>query len=236
MSVEFNIVYDACELRVSVDHDGILTIPDPPVDMEYEIAFMAMGGDEPPTLRLMRRWDEDPIDTITAYLVDAGPFKLSPHLLAVDWAEHTLYIYENVLPEKQRALRPRTLQQALWSARAAYQYERDIDRRMQKMISDEATATANHASCSTELDEKALTTMWSAWYSIAALSMAVHRYPGKCADRSAMAFATKDGAEVGSAEFNTRYRTEQAWQVRRFVDVVETLKAGEPWPPMEATP
>ena len=28
---------------------------------------------------------------------------------------------------------------------------------------------------------------------------------------------------------------ERAWQIRRFVDVLEALKAGKPWPPLEAT-
>jgi hypothetical protein len=52
------------------------------------------------------------------------------------------------------------------------------------------------------------------------------------------AWIAGDGASENddSQEFMAAYSAEVAWQLRRFIDVMEALERGEDWPPLEATP
>jgi hypothetical protein len=250
MSAEFHTRLEDTVFRVKIDRDGTMTILDPPVEMEYEIAYTAMGGKRSLPLRLQDTWDRDPITTITHHLTGFSNNDLN--LLALDWAEHVLPIYTNTFT----AINPVTTSRVtalLRRSRNSIAGGGTISKKDQEVASKCSTATADWADIGdkTASDVESMKA-WAAWYAIAALSMAIHGDSRRCADRAATAFARRDGclrrssggvspaveAEIDaefSEEFEAEYLKEQAWQVRRFVAVMTALQTGKNRPPLGAT-
>lgn len=251
MSAEFHIHFEDTVFRVKIDRDGTMTILDPPVEMEYEIAVAAMGGERSLPLRLQDTWERDPITTITHHLTGFSNNDLN--LLALDWAEHVLPIYTKTFATVNPVAASRVIA-LLRRSRNSIVGGSTISKKDQEVASKYSTATADWADIGdkTASDVESMKA-WAVWYAIAALSMAIHGDSRRCADRAATAFAHRDGrarrgsgevspaveAEIDaefSEEFEAEYLKEQAWQVRRFVDVMTALQTGKNWPPLGATP
>lgn len=251
MSAEFYAIIESVLFRVKVDRDGTMTFIDPPVDLEYELAFTAMGGQKTPALRLHDMWELDPITVITNHIptenLVAENHTLSLtnlHLISLDWAEHTLYVYESNNPDRHRRVTA-----MLKEARAAWRSGRrgrkvwHVSKEIRKSTLDAISAysvlaadSADHHDQSGDASPEFSSKLWGVWNSVAALSSALHKKPRQCAGRAATAFARHSGAAEASDEFYAAYNKEQSWQARRFVDVMSALQAGQPWPPPEATP
>lgn len=86
--------FEGKSFEAEIIPDGDLVFVDG--DIEYEIAFVAMGGDETPATKLLKAWRKDPIDVICNNL---GLEDDTLRLLAADWAEHVLPIFEHKYPE-----------------------------------------------------------------------------------------------------------------------------------------
>ena len=55
-------------------------------------------------------------------------------------------------------------------------------------------------------------------------------------DTAARSVGFRASSDNESTKWKRAYKKEVAWQVRRFVDVMEAIGQGLPWPPLEATP
>jgi hypothetical protein len=84
----------------------------------------------------------------------------------------------------------------------------------------------------------------AAWAGHAAAWAAGHAAAAAQAAEGAAAAATSGAVAVAwdaspddkSAEWQKAHNTERAWQIRRFVDVMEAVGQGFDWPDMKVTP
>lgn len=230
MSAIFDVFYDNTVFLVEIGRDGTMVILEPKVSLEYDIAFVAMGGNESPALKLTRRWEADPISVTTSYLIGQGQKRFQLYLLSLDWAEHVLYIYKAMFPGQHKRLL-----KMLQTARGAYRSGAHATTLIKNQVNACATAAVDLANSHTLHTYHKQTTAWSAWHAVTALSNAVHEDPNNCAYRAASATARIKGLEQGTEAFEIATKKERAWQIRRMVDIVEATNEGKPWPPMEAT-
>jgi hypothetical protein len=240
MSAEFDIRWQDTVCHVRIDHDGTMTILNPPTDLEYDEAFAAMGGDPSPALVIMRQWQSDPITMITNHLPGFSNNDLN--LLALDWARHVLPIYTR----SQATIYPQRVAHTMAILRNASRtlvagdvgrFGNVVARKDQIDISNYAALTSEWADRNfKDASDSESSKAWSAWNAIAALSSAIHGDTRRCADRAATAFARQNGPEEASDEFYAEYGKEQAWQVRRFLDVIKATRAQKQWPRLGATP
>lgn len=193
------------KVEVEISGDGKLTIVDH--DIEYDIAFVAMGGEKTPAVRLMDIWLKNPADVICYNL---GLEDNTLMLLAADWAEHVLPIFEKVRLKDKRP-------------RLAIEATRDfVSGKITAAQLDKAHQEAIHAAV--KMAEE-----WPGTGAVAAAWSAAY------AAWAAAAWAWNKAADWARRSTATDPHLEQAWQVRRFVHVMECLQAGKPWPPLEAT-
>jgi len=174
------------------------------------------------------RWQEFPIRVI---FKDFGiPMSIGLHL-AADYAEHVLYIFEDkYLEEDDPAFRP--------SPRAGIEAVRKF-------------ASGNME----EIDFWTLESMrgnakgWRRAYGAARMAAravedllwAPERMPSleareaRSADWAAKAAASRVSRSSGLPEWQRAYDIERAWQIRRFVDVMEAVGQDQDWPDLGAT-
>lgn len=216
MSARFTAAIYGESFNVEIFGNGVLTILyHDEEQLEYDLAFAAMGGDKTAAVRLLDSWRDDPSGTI------CSNFELSSDTiasLAADWAEHVLPIFEKDDPGDERPRRAikatrdfidgnigrDVLGRAEWGAWAA---------------SWQAKAAASWAA-----QHVAEASAWAAEAAAAAESL----WPGGWAAQTIWAATSARSAAVDTA-------WEQSWQVRHFVHVMERLQAGKPWPKTEET-
>jgi hypothetical protein len=222
---------------VDLGHDGDITFVDPPVDLEYEIAFGAMGGVESAPMALARIWKDAQVSTIIGHVYLQKTIEKSHlippeniiHLIALDWAEHVLPAY---LAEHPNAVRP--IGSALREARRSWRLSEPIKEATIGTINDLVDAAQNLAQRSIVIS--VAQKLWADWNATSALSYALRRKPYRCAELASQSAARGDTINHGLLGFRPAQKAEATWQGRRFVDVIGELQAGKKWPPLGATP
>jgi hypothetical protein len=93
-------------VRVVLTSEGELLFPDG--ELEYDQAFMAMGGPETELIKLAKKWESAPIPTIIG---DFGVPYFVQDMLLIDSAEHVLPIREGLVDPVQSKLARRIIKQ-----------------------------------------------------------------------------------------------------------------------------
>jgi hypothetical protein len=210
----FTATYRGQSFEVEITRDGEMVFCDP--DTEYEIAFAAMGGDKTPAVKLLDLWRDSPIDGIFKCL---GLDKNTMVLLAADWAEHVLPIFERKYNKDKR---PRKSIKAVRDFVAG------------KIGADDLHEACDAAWAAAEAAAKAaaVAALAAAAVAEAAAVAAVAAVAAEAAADAADAAAYDRSEDHISPEWQQAYDAERAWQVRRFVDVMTALRAGKKWPRM----
>jgi hypothetical protein len=236
MSVVLTAQFAGEALDVEVFHDGAIAFPGR--DFRYEQATAEFGFPETPAVQLHRFWTIYPINVIFDHF---WQIDINSWLLTADYAEHVLHFYEDEYPEDSR---PRSLVAAIRSHAAL---EADSKEFTQALIENMAYDVWNRA--------------WHSWRSMQRQALTAHALTAHAyrlrpaveaarAVRAAAAWSSRANAagvaadtvaysislDPDSPEWRVARDSETAWQVRRFVDVMEAIGQGLPWPPMGATP
>lgn len=205
MSARRTATFENESFDVAISSDGELIIVDN--DIEYDLAFVAMGGEETTALRLLDAWREDPTSVVCHNL---GLDDDTLRFLAADWAEHVLPIFERKHPKDKR---PR---EAIEAAR--------------NFVAGKTTAAQLEGTNVAAWAAKSGASAESPW-SAAAWSAAAAWAAAETKALTAAALAAKSACRAA-----TDTAEEQAWQVRHFVHVMECIQAGWSWPKIEETP
>jgi len=232
MSAIIDATYEGETFEVEIFHDGHIEFPGR--NLQHEQAMAEFTDSESAVLRFYNLWKESPTKVIFENL--ELPENSIPRL-AADYAEHILYLYEN----KYRGdLRPRnainaarkfvageidrpTLEKAAWVAEAA----------AGRKAAGAAAAWVAEAAA----DSAAAAAAWAAArVAVDAADAVEAAWAAGAAARAAWAAAYNVSSEADSPEWQQARDVEVAWQIRRFVDVMEAIGQGFDWPDMKVTP
>jgi hypothetical protein len=222
MSVIVDATYAGETFEVEIFHDGHIEFPDR--DLRHEQAMAEFTDSESAVLRFYNLWEESPTKVIFGNL--ELPENSIPRL-AADCAERVLPICER---EDQSDRRPRDAIEATRKFVAGEIDRPTIDEAMDAAWAASAQAATSAASWAAGAADAAATaagaTKWAAksWAASSA------------AQAAAQAAAWNASSDVDSAEWQQARAVETAWQVRRFVDVMEAIGQGFDWPGMKVTP
>lgn len=232
MSVIVTIDMNDAKMRVEFHRDGSISILDH--NVEYDATMVEFGEPESAALGFHRYWYSDPASAIAWYT--EFDFKTIIRL-AADWAEHALPVFEEYHHNKGKAYTgfPRN---ALDSARAYADHDFDLDFRkivfnMESKIHEMLTWQFYKPGYG------ALRAVYNVLNSSQAQDVwATRNNVEIVADAASTAVASNFPRDLG--DFDPKideeiFEQEQAWQVRRFVDCMEAMQAGRPWPPLGAT-
>jgi hypothetical protein len=157
-------------------------------------------------------------------------------LLAADWAEHVLPIFEHAQQKDKRPRRAieaardfvagkidRTdLEEAKWAAEAAAE--------------ENAASAASWAAGAAAEASEAAAGAWAASSSSAGAAKEAAGAASREASREASRQASWAARWSGSAMVMDGAVAERAWQVRHFVHVMECIRDDKKWPKIEETP
>jgi hypothetical protein len=241
MSVIIDATYEGETFEVEVFHDGHLEFPDR--DLRHEQAMEEFTNSESAVIQFNNAWGDDRIGTYLEYL---WAVKENRVLMAADYAEHVLHIYETRYPNDWRPA------SAISAARKHVKRKIDSSKlrhveRQAREATTQATAvvTAALAEADKAADDipfilaarAAVDAASSAAWAAMAMNVANAKLRVKrTANDAAQAAAWNVSDDGNTPEWSRAHKAERAWQVRRFVDVFEALGQGLPWPPLEATP
>ena len=89
MSTRLTVLFEDKPIEIEITSDGELLFPGHDEQLEYEIAYAAMGGEPTAAMRLLEAWPE----RATRFICEG--IGLERNVLArldVDWAEHVLVV------------------------------------------------------------------------------------------------------------------------------------------------
>jgi len=232
MSAKFNVTYGIKEFQIEITREGNLSFLD--YDIEYDLALREFGEEKTAAVRLVDKLDEEPIYFITTYLN-------IPHrnmiYLAADWAERVLWIFENEHPKDKR---PKNAIQAARDFVDGKIDEEKLNTAWER--AKRAELKADVAASSANTDQMARTgkmlskgAMWAvAEAAGAATAVARGTLFGVVAARAKYAVDAYYREPYGRIK-SIPAHDELSWQIRRFVDCMEAVQAGEDWPDLKAT-
>lgn len=252
VSARFQIKSEEGDFVVAISSNGGMSFPGYEDRLEYEIAFAAMGGNKSAMMTILYEWLDNPINCILSQ--DYFLSLQDGALLATDFAEHLLYMFEE---SKHKDKSVRTLIDKIrYVVQNGPEYCRIV-------VED-----ANHIKGLTEDYElfgrfHRFGMEDPAWVSMAmsvkmlAQYVAVMLYSDTMVPKqfrhvtvnsvkllhdalgqyvSPDVLLKSGGVRKGTKSKKNRVmvdkagRAEEAWQVRHFVRVMENLQTGKPWP------
>ena len=206
-----SIVFEKDGLSVKISRDGEISFPGYDKQLQHDIAVAAMGGEKTLAVILLNRWEFRPAEIMCHQI------KLPRDVfvgLAADWAEHVLPAFGGSRLSDYSPS-PRMLIDFARSFVAASEEERAG---FSMSICRNASRVASGVG---GFPKKAARAAWFAARCV-------------CEGGSLTAKNAKNAATHAEGAVEDKY-VERAWQIRRFVDVLEALKTGKPWPLLEAT-
>ena len=220
-------------LEVEIFRDGAMEFPGR--DFRYELAMAEFSPPRTVAVRLYERWKKEP------ELVIFGHLELPDNSivgLAADFAEHVLQNYEKHHDDNRLRIAiesarkyvsgemtdPYVLGNISWNAISAGFESEFTASDHGRFAAHAAGAAANAASVllrnAADADFKSVGAAM-----IAALNA-----------KKFMAYSACIGfIDTNSEEWKQAYQEESLWQIRRFVDCMEAVGQGLPWPLLEAT-
>lgn len=235
MSIIVTAEFHGQELKVEITRDLDMIFLD--YDLEYDQAALEFGYPETDAVRLTRIWQSVPIRVVEENLVIPGMVRM---LVACDWVEHVLPIFEKRSVKFVR-YKPRMIVET-------------IRRSLVDAIKSGADLESKHPLWGTggtlvKLRDEAVSARLT--------HSGYHGYAAEQVARGAefLASGFDTSLEVSSSAASAfswydpdpnifpeadrrkpKLEAEFLWQIRRLVDVFGAMQAGEPLPPMEATP
>jgi hypothetical protein len=238
MTLRFQFFYysdDTEQLDVSISRGGEMSFNN--ADIEYEIAYAAMGGRKSRAMECLDAWDFDPWPVVR--IMTDNDITLCGRFLT-DCVEHVLPLYKKEFPEDLR------LRQAVIAARDQYiSPGRDwVPLNDAKMGAFRAMLEAVHyggvagKTPAGRVAEAAyammnLTTFMAQSYNKSYVGELITDAINTCAET----FGEDNVFDKGNHDLSTgAIVKESAWQWRRFYDIVTALRAGRDWPDLKETP
>jgi hypothetical protein len=232
MSAIITVNYNGETFDVEVFHDGHIEFPDR--DLQSEQAMEEFYKYDSAVLQFRKEWERDPISLIAeAMWVVDEPFVL----FMTDCAEHTLPILAKNNIELSGVRRDLEIVRKVASA--------GVDAPEDQLLMQElfvlSSAIDAMAGSLAGRDRESASAMW-AIAEVADVKQPVWRQnnPAEWGQYELCTYAADNA--VRAVEFHAPYPKHKAhkareilWQVRRFVDVMEALGRGKPWPPFKRT-
>lgn len=213
------------DTRIEIGKDGNIYFPDN--DIEYDLTMTEFGEPRTFAIELFEEWNFDKIEFILEKL---GLSKQTMIMLSADFAEHVLHFFEEVFPEDDRPRR---------SIEGARIYALSIETESERLNSKKAFELAMMADGARSMVAGSGTySALNAAYAAAQAGFAAGshvRTEHTVANVASYAAKSTSAPDYYSAGVPSDWGKEYAWQIRRFVDCMEALQAGKPWPPMEIT-
>jgi len=218
MSAIVTATFEGQLFRLEITGDGILVFLD--YDIDYDLSMVEFGEPKTIAIDLADEWLRDPIQMIVRNMY-VSPNILS--LLALDWADH-------MLPIMERSRTGSEPSHVIKSARSFIKGKISLDELTQICVRAGTPGIAGP----------------SGWAARAVIELAEGE-PGMviaAAENVALrAQETRGRSEWMHASplqaLQKKYaaeKLERAWQIHRFVHVMEHTQDGKPWPLLEATP
>ena len=250
MSVIVTANFEGETFEVEIFNDGSLDFPDH--DITYDQTVAALGGKKPATLKLYEYWHASvgcPLDVISSHIELPIGYFLK---LASDWVDHVLYIYERAHNNDSI---PRSVIEAVRAyadGKADYLpianlrtiAGRFVIKHSQKkplapdvqvvMAAEWVGWAATYAKDLGEIESLSPSSLFSFFDIKTKKELSKSIYQASVKSRSSIMPSAKERMDTDKEEMI--YANETAWQVRRFVDCMEAVGQGLPWPSMEATP
>lgn len=218
--VIFYIGYEPSgRVPVGISRAGELILQDPSTieALDYDTSMVEFGEEPSYLMDFIREWKDDPIGTAIRYLLSSDAY--AP--LAGDFAEHVLPIYES----RVECEHPRNAINALRKYLKKEIYYENLMTHLHFVVT-ENYALPVPAEWAARAAQNAIYSIPSAGGSVSAR---------KAAEQAAWAAAYSASNDNNSPKFLAAEAAEKAWQMRRFLDCVEAIRAGKTWPPLEAT-
>ena len=226
MSVIVTANFEGETFEVEIFHDGSIEFPDK--DFEHDQVVVALGGKPSAIVRFENDWIEDSIGVVCGRL---NLPESSQFLLAADFADHALYIFENKYMDDNR---PRQAVDAVRNFIANKINASTLKKH--KKLAAKAWDEAQTVWAKTSQEARARDTKWAARMAAWAAVDATTARAYEAAWGAARAAAYHASLDRNSVEWRQAYDAEVAWQVRRFVDCMEAIGQGKGWPNMKETP
>lgn len=233
MTLRFKFKYysDVDEwLDVSVSRDGEISFNDR--DIEYDMAFQAMGGDPSMATMFLQAWNCNLWEAV--FIMVRRDNAMYGRFL-VDCADHAFGVYKNSVFDNS------IISESLLAARNYYASpeNREFSRVLEMKTAlfglvREASFAGDHMLVeAAEAAYKIINTIYShhnaySDFYVEGLMVGSIKY---CANMVGSIRAVSSGVSIGMA-----VKKESNWQWHRFYDIMTELQAGRDWPPMEATP
>ena len=250
MSLIFERPLDGNQAQLEVTLDGKLIFLN--CNIEHDLAALEFGYPETEATEIYAEWQRDPSSALIRTLARDDVDNETMALLAIEFAEHVLPIYKRWHPEKSG---PRDLLDAsrgVLLGQVSYREFMSLRRRLRLGDGDSRRVIhrgegAVRARMAAHLASTAVVAAHKSTWSVAE-----HTYGTAFHGQSAVAYDDCDqknlsptGEESGrgigwarfhpSPEFQFASRAERAWQIRRFVDVMEAIGQGFDWPDIRVT-
>lgn len=218
MSVIFTAQYKGERFQVEITRDGDLIFLDH--DIEHDIAMAEFGDPETIAVRLSKKWQERPASVICKNL---GLSISELAHLTIDWAETLLPVFE-----KTNRLDARLRNAIIYSRRL-------IEGKTTKDIADEFALSARDTTFEYFGLKKQIAVAVHEASVVAALAYSLTQKLSPFDESSHIRRLRLSAIKASIAAGNVGGTVQRHWQIRRFVDCMEAVQAGKPWPPLEAT-
>lgn len=222
MSVIFTAQYEGQGFQVEITRGGdlkFLDYYDIYYDIEYDLAMAEFGEPETNAVKLLNEWKHSPIDTIFRRI---GIEKREFISLAADWAEHVLRIFQQYDKDDESPE---------FAIQAARRYVELIGTPFEQNARVTASAAADSAFSAAVRASLEAAEAQAAW----AAAEAAWTVTALTAPDAAAKVASHAAEAMGQLRGDKAKTSEISWQVRRFVDCMEAVQWGQPWPPLGAT-
>jgi hypothetical protein len=224
-------------------------------DLEYDQASMEFYGDRTPCYEMYKKWDDSPAETIVKHF-NVTYYELCK--LAIDWAEHVSWMVILGLGSSSSAASLKFTHGVFGEMREYV----DIEGLRSNYVNFETLKYIPKESLSETVrrqkDLEDSLRMYSSFYG------SMNRFEAAGAAVTALANAldvakASEWNREGDAEYGYRLirnsgiqaaraaveaaerkksgggKREKTWQVRRFIDVMSSIKHKQPWPPLKFT-
>lgn len=209
-------------IRAIVNSDGELLFPGG--ELEYELAFAAMGGPETALIQLSRKWETYPVQAIIGDFGVPEPVK---QMLLIDSAEHVLPIREKIVDPVQSKLARRVINQCriVLSKDESKESKEKLKYLMQTLIRPPGKDEPGH---NAELYNAEISVYDAIWYATERLDGRVlfSNFNPACDaagyDAEPCGFAGAYQSRK-SVVFQQAHRKEELWEIAHFVELMRAL-------------
>lgn len=227
MTIRFELPLTKENLRerftVEISRDGEMSFPGYEEQLEYEIAYVAMGGRKSLPLILADRW-EIPAGRSHAIAHNFGLGRKVVRRIAADCVSHVADCYEAGVPGDGK------FREALSHLYRSIEHDVNPDE-ADRFLAKAQNLVGNMELAVRKTNDKSVEMAHDALFQVSARRADLPIVRTSC--MTAMAFFVE--RDEHSSAWDEAVVDEEAWQIRRFHDVIEALQQKKKWPPLEAT-